>query len=124
MADEVQTFVAPVKVLSNATTPLAYIPASWGAITILKAYAIGGTANAAPGLDLLTLSTAGTPAVNGTIAAGGTLTLNVGAAVEFTAAVGQVVNPGTTGIWIGVRENNVATTVTGGAIAIAYLAGK
>jgi hypothetical protein len=103
--------------------PGLYVPPNFGAITLLAAKALGGGAGTSIGLKLITLSNAGTPVANGTLgSAAGTVVYAAGVPAGITLS-SAVVDPGTTGIWIGVEQASGTAPVNTG-ISLSWLQGK
>lgn len=102
--------------------PLIHLPTEFGAITIVDAYVAGSGAGTAIGLKLVGMSSAGTPAVNGTVGAfAGTVVYAEGVPAALTISSG-VVDPDTSP-WIGVVQTS-GTAPANAVLSIAYLMGK
>lgn len=116
MSNAVHSVTIPFDGLNNDQIPGFQVPTETGGITVIDATAyVTGTAN----VTLITMSNAGTPAANGTIAAavGGTAT--AGVPYKFTISDAWVDG----GEYIGVQENNVGTP-TAGFVTVAYKMGR
>lgn len=108
--------IIPFDGLNDGTRLGFQVPAALGGITVVAGNVHAeGTAN----VTLVTMTSAGTPAVSGTIAAavGGTAT--DGVPYALTISDGWVDG----GEWVAVQENNVGTP-TRGHVALTYVQGR
>lgn len=123
MAEQMDVHIvsAPLGAFNGATElPLVYIPAKGGGITILDAQLVGTAAGTVIGGLLVTMTDAGTPAINGTIGAfAGTVVAAAGVPAELTIATAFVDD----GQWIGFDQTS-GTVAAGAFINIAYVTGK
>ncbi len=123
MANQMDVHIvsAPLGAFNGATElPLVYIPAKGGGITILDAQLVGTAAGTVIGGQLVTMTDAGTPAINGTIGAfAGTVVAAAGVPAELTIATAFVDD----GQWIGFDQTS-GTVAAGAFINIAYVTGK
>ncbi len=123
MAEQMDVHIvsAPLGAFNGATElPLVYIPAKGGGITILDAQLVGTAAGTVIGGQLVTMTDAGTPAINGTIGAfAGTVVAAAGVPAELTIATAFVDD----GQWIGFDQTS-GTVAAGAFINIAYVTGK
>lgn len=116
---DVNLLSAEIGALSNAVTPILYLPAAGGGITILSAAVVGRT-DATTSLQLVNLGAAGT-AVAGTICTfAGTLTAKVPAAGSIAAASAFVDD----GVYLGIKEANAGAAPAVTNVMIAYVMGK
>lgn len=118
---DVHIVSAPLGAFSGATElPLVYLPAKGGGVTILDVQLVGTAAGTVIGGLLVTMTDAGTPAINGTIGAfAGTVVAAAGVPAELTIATPFVDD----GLWIGFDQAS-GTVAAGAFINIAYVMGK
>ena len=111
----------PLGAFSGATEfPFVYLPDTGGGITVLSAHLGGTAAGTAIGGKLVTMSDAGTPAINGTIGAfAGTVVTAAG--VVFAATIATAYVGG--GKWIGFDQTS-GTIPAGSWLALSYVMGK
>jgi hypothetical protein len=116
----VHILVLPLASFNGATEiPLARVPAGFGGITVLEANMLGGAGTAIGG-KLVTMSDAGTPAINGTIGAfAGTVVGDSVSRAACTLSDKYVAE----GEWIGYDQTS-GTVAADAKIAISYLMGK
>ena len=123
MAGQFDVHIAtlPLGAFNGATeVPLAKLPAEGGGITILEAYLVGPAAGTVIGGLLVTMSDAGTPALNGTIGAfAGTCVTAAGVPFALTISNGYV----TKDYWIGFDQTS-GTVPAGTFISLSYIMGK
>lgn len=105
---------------SGATEiPLIYLPTLAGGVTVLSAYLHGADGTAIGG-KLVTMTAAGTPAINGTIGAfAGTVVTAAGVPAALTISTPFVDD----GLWIGYDQTS-GTVPAGTFIALSYVTGK
>lgn len=116
---DVNIVSAEIGALSNAITPIAFIPSQGGGITLLSA-AVVSRADATTSLHLVNLGAAGT-AVSGTICSfSGTLTAKVPAAATIAATSAFVDD----GVYIGVKEANAGAANANTIVMLSYVMGK
>lgn len=102
--------------------PLIHLPTEFGAITVVDVQAAGSGAGTAIGLKLVGMSSAGTPAVNGTVGAfAGTVVWAEGVPASLTISSG-VVDPDTSP-WLGVIQTS-GTCPANTVLSVSYLMGK
>lgn len=120
---DVHLVTIPLGAQSGATElPWVYLPNKGGAITVLSAHLAGTAAGTVVGGKLVTLSDAGTPALDGTIGSfAGTCVLAAG--VVFALTVSTAAVGGTAGKWIGFDMAS-GTVASGTFISLAYTTGK
>lgn len=120
---DLHTFAVDIGAYAGANArPLVHLPTEYGAITIVDAYVAGSGAGTAIGLKLVGLSSAGTPAVNGTVGAfAGTVVYAEGVPAALSISSG-VVDPDTSP-WIGVVQTS-GTAPANTVLTISYLMGK
>lgn len=117
MAD-VQIVTLPVVLTGATQIPLLHVPTGYGGITVLEADMIN-SGTAVTGI-LLTMTDAGTPAINGTIGAfAGTITDSATIPAALTISDGYVA----AGEWIGYDQAS-GTVPAGAFISLAYVMGK
>src|SRR5574343_2046048 len=106
MAYEIKRITVEIGALTGANGhPLVFLPTSAGAITVLTAAVVGSAAGTAVGLKLVKMSSAGTPAVNGTVGAfAGTVVFAEGVPAACTIS-DAVVDPDTSP-WLGVVQTS------------------
>ncbi len=106
--------------LGATEVPLVKLPSGFGGITVLSAHLVGPSAGTVIGGKLVTMTDAGTPAINGTIGAfAGTAVTAAG--VVFALAISGAFVAG--GYWIGFDQTS-GTVPAGTFIALTYLTGK
>lgn len=110
----------PVGAFNGATeVPLIQIPASGGGVTVLQAHLIGADGTAIGG-KVVTLSNAGTPALNGTVGAfAGTVVTAFATPAALTVSSAFVA----AGYWLGYDQTS-GTVPAGSYISLAYVMGK
>ncbi len=113
MADvfDVHILTIPLALTGATEIPLVKLPSGGGGITVLSVNLLGASGTAVGG-KLVTMSNAGTPAVNGTI---GTFAGTVAASPTVPAALTISDAYVAEGEWIGYDQ-------TGGTVATAHLA--
>ena len=100
--------------------PLVKLPASGGGITILEANLLGPSAGTVIGGLLVTMTDAGTPAINGTIGSfAGTVVTAAGVPGALTVSTPFV----EADYWIGFDQTS-GTVPAGTFISLAYVMGK
>ena len=100
--------------------PLVKLPASGGGITILEANLLGPSAGTVIGGLLVTMTDAGTPAINGTIGAfAGTVVTAAGVPGALTVSTPFVAAD----YWIGFDQTS-GTVPAGTFISLSYIMGK
>ena len=106
--------------LGATELPLAKLPSGGGGIHVLEANLVGPSAGTVIGGKLLTMTDAGTPAINGTIGAfAGTVVTAAGVPGEATISDAFV----DAGEWIGFDQTS-GTVPAGTFISLAYVMGK
>jgi hypothetical protein len=103
--------------------PLAKFPAEFGGVTVIEAYILGPSAGTVIGGKLVTMSDAGTPAINGTIGTfAGTVVTAAGVpgALTLSSASAAYV---TKDYWIGFDQTS-GTVPAGTFISLSYVMGK
>lgn len=123
MSLEVHIVAVDIGGLTNATKLLFSAPsdAHGGGISVVEAAVLSGTTTSS--LTLVKHSNAGTPALNGTIAAavGGTAAAFVaGAPKAFTISTPFV----DAGEWVGIAEGNVQAAASTATAIVKYVMGK
>jgi hypothetical protein len=100
--------------------PLVKLPDNFGGITVLEANLVGPSAGTVIGGKLVTMTDAGTPAINGTIGTfAGTVVTAAGVPGALTVATGYVSKD----LWIGFDQTS-GTVPAGTFITLAYVMGK
>lgn len=120
MADtfDVHVFTLPVVLTGATEIPLAHFPTGGGGCTVLGADLIN--AGTSVGGKLVTMSNAGTPAINGTIGAfAGTVTASASIPAALTISDAYV-GPGE---WIGFDQTS-GTVPAGSFLSLSYVMGK
>lgn len=123
MAFEVHILTFPISIaaFSGATEiPLVKIPSAGGGITVLEAYMIGPSAGTAVGGLLVSLSNAGTPVLNGTVATFTTPGVTA-AGVPIASTVGTPYVED--GLWLGYDQTS-GTVPAGTYITLSYVMGR
>ena len=106
--------------LGSTELPLAKLPSGGGGITVLEANLVGPSAGTVITGQLVTMSDAGTPAINGTIGAfAGTVVTAAGVPGELTISSAFV----DAGYWIGFDQAS-GTVPAGTFISLSYVMGK
>jgi len=118
---DVHLAVLPLGGFNGATeVPLLKLPPSGGGITVLEANLVGPAAGTAIGGKIVTMSDAGTPAINGTVGAfAGTVVTAAGVVFEATLSSTYVAQ----GYWLGFDQTS-GTVPAGTFIAVSYIMGK
>ncbi len=118
---DVHIVTVPIPAFNGATEfPLIYVPAKGGGITILDARLVGAGAGTVVGGQLVTMTSAGTPAIAGTVGAfAGTVIPATDAPAALTISSAFVDD----GQWIGFDQTS-GTVAAGAFINIAYVTGK
>lgn len=102
--------------------PLFKLPTAYGAITVLNAQIIGNAAGTAIGGLLVGFSNAGTPAVNGTVAAfAGTVVFAEG--VPASATISNAVVDPDTSPWLGFIQTS-GTAPANTVLSLTYVMGR
>lgn len=115
---DVHVVTFPLALTGATEVPLFQVPSSGGGITVLSAHLLG-TSGTAVGGKLVTMSDAGTPAINGTVGAfAGTVTASATIPAALTISGSFVA----AGYWIGYDQTS--GTVTTAHVALAYVMGK
>jgi hypothetical protein len=100
--------------------PLAHLESGGGGFTVLGADLVGPSAGTVIGGKLVTMSDAGTPAINGTIGSfDGTVVTAAGVVAGLTVSDGYVA----AGEWIGFDQTSGAVPA-GTFISLSYVMGK
>ena len=100
--------------------PLVKVPNGYGGITVLESYLVAPGAGTAIGGLLVTLTDAGTPAVNGTIGSfAGTVDTAAGVPSALTVSSAYVADD----YWIGYDQTS-GTVPAGTFIVMSYVMGK
>jgi microcystin-dependent protein len=100
--------------------PLVKLPDGFGGITVHEAQVIGNAAGTAVGLELVTLTDAGTPAVNGTVGSfAGTVVFAEGVPAACTISTAYVEKD----LWLGVIQTS-GTTPANTVLSLSYSMGK
>jgi len=99
--------------------PLVKVPNGYGGITVLESYLVAPGAGTVTGGLLVTLTDAGTPAVNGTIGSFGTVTTAAGVPSALTVSSAYVADD----YWIGFDQTS-GTVPAGTFIVMSYVMGK
>lgn len=100
--------------------PLAKLPSAGGGITVLSAHLVGPSAGTVIGGLLVTMSDAGTPALNGTVGAfAGTVVTAAGVVAALTISNAFVAG----GYWLGFDQTS-GTVPAGTFITVSYVMGK
>lgn len=100
--------------------PLIYVPSGAGGISIVDARVAGSGAGTAIGLLLVSMTDAGTPAINGTIGAfAGTVVYAEGVPASCTIATSYVAG----GNWIGIDQTS-GTAPANAVLTLSYVMGK
>lgn len=120
---EVQVTAVDIGAYSGANArPLIHLPTEYGSITIVDCTIVGSGAGTAIGLKLVGMSSAGTPAVNGTVGAfAGTVVFAEGVPASCSISAGAV-NPSTSP-WLGVVQTS-GTAPANAVVSVAYVMGK
>ena len=115
---DVHVVVLPVALTGATQVPLMHVPTGYGGITVLEADLINsGTAVSSL---LVTMTDAGTPAINGTVGSiSGTTTVSDTIPQAFTISDGYVA----AGEWIGYDQTS-GTVPAGAFVSLAYVVGK
>ena len=118
---DVHVVPLPLGAYNGAThVPLAKLPANGGGITVLEAHLVGPAAGTVIGGLLVTLTDAGTPAINGTIGAfAGTVVTAAGVPAALTVSTPYV----GADYWIGFDQTS-GTVPAGTFISLSYITGK
>lgn len=118
---DVKVVTASLGAFNGATeVPLVKVPTGFGGLTILEANLVGPSAGTAIGGLLVTMTDAGTPAINGTIGTfAGTVVTAAGVPAELTISDAYVA----AGEWIGFDQTS-GTVPAGTFISISYVMGK
>ncbi len=121
MSNEIQIMSLPLGAFNGATeVPLQKLPDNFGGITVLEANLVGPSAGTVIGGKLVTMSDAGTPAINGTIGAfAGTVVTSAGVPAECTISAPFV----DAGYWIGFDQTS-GTVPAGTFVSVSYQTGK
>jgi len=115
---DVKIVTVPVALTGATEVPLFQVPSEGGGITVLQA-ALLGTSGTAVGGKLVTMSDAGTPAINGTVGAfAGTITASATIPAALTVSTPFVAG----GYWIGYDQTS--GTVATAFLELAYVQGK
>ena len=115
---DVHIVTAPVVLTGATEVPLVHFEAGGGGMTVLSADFIN--AGTAVGGKLVTMTDAGTPAINGTIGAfAGTITVSATIPAALTVSDGFV----DAGEWIGYDQTS-GTVPAGSFVSIAYVMGR
>ena len=115
---DVKILNVPVVLTGATEIPLVKLPSGAGGITVLSGYLIN--AGTTVGGKLVTMSAAGTPALNGTIGSfAGTLTESATVPAACTISSAYVA----AGYWIGFDQTS-GTVPAGSFLTIAYVMGK
>ena len=115
---DVKILTFPVVLTGATEIPLVKWPSGFGGVTIISAYMIN--AGTSVGGQLVTMTAAGTPAINGTIGAfAGTITNSATVPAACTISDGYV----SAGEWIGFDQTS-GTIPAGSFLTVAYLLGK
>lgn len=100
--------------------PLAKLPSTGGGITVLECNLVGPSAGTVIGGKIVTMSDAGTPAINGTVGAfAGTVVTAAGVPGELTIS-GAFVDAG---YWLGFDQTS-GTVPAGTFISLSYVMGR
>lgn len=100
--------------------PLAKLPAEGGGITVLEAYLVGPSAGTVIGGKIVTMSDAGTPAINGTVGTfAGTVVTAAGVVAALTISSAYVAGD----YWLGFDQTS-GTVPAGTFISLGYVVGK
>ena len=106
--------------LGATHVPLAKLPAGGGGVTVLEAHLVGPSAGTVIGGLLVTLTDAGTPAINGTVGSfAGTCVTAAGVAFAATVSTPFVDED----YWIGFDQTS-GTVPAGTFISLSYIMGK
>lgn len=118
--DNVQICSLPIGSYNGATEiPLLKVPDNFGGMTVVEANLLAGAGTAVGG-KIVTMSDAGTPAINGTVGAfAGTVVTAAGVPAECTISTPYVA----AGYWLGYDQTS-GTVPAGAYIALSYLTGK
>jgi hypothetical protein len=106
---------------SGATElPWMKVPSGYGGITVLSAHISGTAAGTVVGAKLVTMTDAGTPAINGTVGSfAGTCVTAAGVVFALTVSSGYVAED----YWIG-YDMTSGTVPAGTFVNLAYTVGK
>jgi hypothetical protein len=120
MASQFDVHIAllPVVLTAGVEIPIMHVPTGGGGITVLEAEFIN--AGTAVGGKLVTMTDAGTPAINGTI---GTYAATVTASATVPAALTLTDGYVAAGEWIGYDQTS-GTVPAGSFVSLAYIMGK
>ena len=123
---DIKTVVYTLATTATAagTVPIMYVPAAYGAITVLSAYLTPLTAGGTiASLQINKMTNVSTPVVSGTLgtlpAAAGTLAAGVLGSVTISTGL---VSPGTAGCWVGAVITG--TIISHTALSINYTQGR
>jgi hypothetical protein len=118
---DVKILTLPLGAFNGATElPLAKMASGYGGVTVLEAQLLGPSAGTVIGGILVTMTNAGTPAVNGTIGAfAGTVVTAAGIPGELTISDAYVADDE----WIGFDQAS-GTVPAGTFISLSYIMGK
>lgn len=106
--------------LGATEIPLIKLPSTLGGITVLSAHLVGPSAGTVIGGKLVTMTDAGTPAINGTVGSfAGTAVTAAGVVHALTIASAYVAG----GYWIGFDQTS-GTVPAGTFISLSYTTGK
>ncbi len=115
---DVHVLTMPVVLTGATEIPLVQLPSGAGGITVLGANLLG--AGTTVGGLLVTMSNAGTPAINGTIGAfAGTVTGSATVPAALTISDSYVAG----GEWIGFDQTS-GTITAGTFVSLSYVMGK
>ena len=115
---DIHVLSVPVVLTGTTEIPLLHFPTGFGGMTVIGADLIN--AGTTVGGKLVTMTNAGTPAINGTIGAfAGTVTASATIPAPLTVSDGYV----SAGEWIGFDQTG-GTVPSGSFISISYVMGK
>lgn len=115
---DVHVVTLPVVLTGATEIPLCHVPTEGGGITVLDADLI--LAGTTVGGKLVTMTNAGTPAINGTVGAfSGTATVSATIPDALTVSDGYVAG----GEWIGFDQTS-GTVTAGSFVSLSYVMGK
>lgn len=120
MAEQFDVHIVTIPVVLTGATevPLIHLPSGGGGITVLDARMIN--AGTSVGGKLVTMTNAGTPAINGTIGAfAGTITDSATIPAALTISDAYVAS----GEWIGFDQTS-GTVPAGSFVSLSYLMGR
>jgi hypothetical protein len=118
---DVHVLTLPLGAYLGATEiPLAFLDADGGGITVLSAHLVSHAAGTVIGGKVVTMSNAGTPAINGTVGSfAGTVVTAAGVVAALTISTAYVAG----GTWLGFDQTS-GTVLAGAFISVCYVMGK